>query len=162
MSAVHPHPALSGDQAVPPALAAFVELARTRRSIRRYKAEPVADDLIVSLLEAACWAPSAHNRQPWRFCVVRSPEVKAALSGQMAAVWRADLARDGADPAQVEQRVAASHARLTGAPAGGKSSATSPLSITFGESLARGHLLPNTTLLELTNVGRERLGMYRT
>lgn len=116
MSAVHPHPALSGDQAVPPALAAFVDLVRARRSIRRYRAEPVTDEVVAALLEAACWAPSAHNRQPWRFCVVRSPEVKVALGEQMAAVWRADLARDGVDPAQIEQRSAASQARLTGAP----------------------------------------------
>jgi hypothetical protein len=63
MSAVHPHPALSSDQAVPPALAAFVELARTRRSIRRYKAEPVTDELIGSLLEASAWSARQRSKR---------------------------------------------------------------------------------------------------
>jgi len=99
-----------------PALAAFVELARTRRSIRRYLPEPVAAPLIETLLEAATWAPSAHNRQPWRFCVVQSAAVKATLSTRMAEAWRCDLAADGADPLAIERRVAISQARLTGAP----------------------------------------------
>lgn len=68
------------------------------------------------LLTAAIWAPSAHNRQPWRFCVVRSAAVKQALSECMAAAWRADLDRDGADVAYIERRIVISHARLTGAP----------------------------------------------
>ena len=100
----------------PPALAVFVELARTRRSIRRYLPEPVAAPLIETLLEAASWAPSAHNRQPWRFCVVQSAAVKATLSAHMAEAWRRDLAGDGADPLEIERRVAISQARLTGAP----------------------------------------------
>ena len=99
-----------------PALAAFVELARTRRSIRRYLPEPVAAPLIETLLEAASWAPSAHNRQPWRFCVVQSAPVKAALAGHMAEAWRRDLAGDGADLLEIERRVAISQARLSGAP----------------------------------------------
>jgi coenzyme F420-0:L-glutamate ligase/coenzyme F420-1:gamma-L-glutamate ligase len=100
----------------PPALAAFVELARTRRSIRRYLPEPVAAPLIETLLEAASWAPSAHNRQPWRFCVVQSAQVKAGLAGHMAEAWRRDLASDGADLLEIERRVAISQARLSGAP----------------------------------------------
>lgn len=99
-----------------PALAAFVELARTRRSIRRYLPEPVAAPLIETLLEAASWAPSAHNRQPWRFCVVQSAGMKATLAAHMAEAWRRDLAGDGADPLEIERRVAISQARLTGAP----------------------------------------------
>lgn len=99
-----------------PALAAFIELVRTRRSIRRYLPEPVAVALIETLLEAASWAPSAHNRQPWRFCVVQSAQVKTTLSTHMAEAWRRDLAGDGADPVEVERRVAISQARLTEAP----------------------------------------------
>lgn len=99
-----------------PALAAFIELVRTRRSIRRYLPEPVAVALIETLLEAASWAPSAHNRQPWRFCVVQSAQVKTTLSTHMAEAWRRDLAGDGADLVEVERRVAISQARLTEAP----------------------------------------------
>lgn len=101
---------------LPPLLHAFVELAHTRRSIRRYTPAPVPDALLTALLEAATWAPSAHNRQPWRFCVVQSDAAKRTLSERMAEVWRRDLAADGAAPAAIAGRVAASHARLTSAP----------------------------------------------
>lgn len=93
-----------------------------RRSVRRYTAQPIPHDLLVELLELASWAPSAHNRQPWRFCVVTDPAVKTKLSEAMAAVWRADLHADlqsgnGGDPATIERRIAISHARITGAAA---------------------------------------------
>src|SRR5215475_1912615 len=43
---------------------------RTRRSIRRFKPDPVPDPVIQNILLTAAFAPSAHNRQPWRFVVV--------------------------------------------------------------------------------------------
>lgn len=109
-------PKLETPVTLPPALCAFAELARTRRSIRRYAPAPVSDALLVALLDAANWAPSAHNRQPWRFCVVKSAAVKAALSEHMAERWQHDLAADGDGAETIAQRIAVSHARLTGAP----------------------------------------------
>ncbi len=97
--------------------AAFWALIRGRRSIRRYQPRPIPRALIERLLEAAIWAPSAHNRQPWRFCVVTNPEAIAALSRQMAEQWRRNLTADGADPADIKQRVNQSQARITGAAA---------------------------------------------
>lgn len=105
----------AGD-AVEAALATFLSLARSRRSIRRYTPEPIDPALVESLLHAAMWAPSAHNRQPWRFCVVTSSAAKERLSLLMADAWRADLAGDGAAQEAIERRIAISHARLTGAP----------------------------------------------
>jgi coenzyme F420-0:L-glutamate ligase/coenzyme F420-1:gamma-L-glutamate ligase len=67
---------------------ALADVITDRRSIRRYATEPVDAVLLDHLLTAACWAPSAHNRQPWRFAVLRDPT--------------GDVAR--------------SHARITGAP----------------------------------------------
>jgi len=55
------------------------EAIQQRRSIRRYRPEPVADDLIQQILEAARLAPSGVNRQPWRFRVVKDLETKAKL-----------------------------------------------------------------------------------
>ncbi len=95
----------------------FWRLIQGRRSIRRYEPRPVPSALLEKLLEAAMWAPSAHNRQPWRFCVVTSEHVKQKLSARLGARWRRDLTADGMDPAQIERRVAISHARLTGAAA---------------------------------------------
>lgn len=42
-----------------------------RRSIRRFKDEPIPDEALQAILTAGIQAPSAHNRQPWRFVVVR-------------------------------------------------------------------------------------------
>jgi len=95
----------------------FWQLIQTRRSIRRYQPRPIAPALLEQLLTAAIWAPSAHNRQPWRFCVVTSAETKQRLSDRMGEQWRRELGADGADPAFIERRVAISAARLTGAAA---------------------------------------------
>lgn len=92
------------------------EAIRSRRSIRRYRPEPVPQGVIVRLLEAACWAPSAHNRQPWRFAVIADAEVKERLARAMGARLRADLERDGLPPEVIEKDVARSYARITGAP----------------------------------------------
>lgn len=51
----------------------------TQRAIRHFKPDPVDDELIEQLIEAATRAPSAHNAQPWRFLVVRDPATKAKL-----------------------------------------------------------------------------------
>jgi coenzyme F420-0:L-glutamate ligase/coenzyme F420-1:gamma-L-glutamate ligase len=95
----------------------FWQLIRGRRSIRRYDGRALSSERIEQLLIAATWAPSAHNKQPWRFCVVTSAATKQRLSEQMAAAWRRDLANDGADPALSEKRAAISQARLTSAAA---------------------------------------------
>ncbi|MBD5641957.1 MAG: nitroreductase family protein [Desulfovibrio sp.] len=56
------------------------EALKTRRSIRKYTSEPVSDDSIHALLDAAMHAPSAKNEQPWHFIVVRDPEIRAILA----------------------------------------------------------------------------------
>lgn len=48
----------------------YFDLVKTRRSIRRYKSQPVSKEDILKILDAANWAPSAMNLQPWEFIVV--------------------------------------------------------------------------------------------
>jgi nitroreductase len=57
----------------------FIEVVSTQRSIRRFLPDGVSDDLVRQVLQAAIRAPSAGNRQPWRFIVVREPEIKRKL-----------------------------------------------------------------------------------
>ena len=52
----------------------------SRRSIRRFKPDPVPEVYIKALLEAARLAPSGGNIQPWRFVILKSPEARARLS----------------------------------------------------------------------------------
>ena len=60
------------------------EAMQTQLSARGYTDEPVTDEQIARILEAATWAPNATNRQLWEFIVVRDPEVKK----QVAALYR--------------------------------------------------------------------------
>ena len=59
----------------------LLEVISSRRSIRKYRNEPVSDRLINEILEAGRWAPSGLNNQPWRFAVIKDPAVKKLLSG---------------------------------------------------------------------------------
>jgi nitroreductase len=56
------------------------EAIETRRSIRKYRKEVPSDNLIKQCIEAACYAPSAHNSQPWKFVIVKEKEKIEALS----------------------------------------------------------------------------------
>ena len=89
---------------------------RERRSIRRYTRRPVERALIKRLLDAAHWAPSAHNRQPWRFAVIESAEAKERLADAMNSRLRADLAADGLPTDQIEAQAVRRRKRVTRAP----------------------------------------------
>ena len=56
------------------------EAIKERRSIRAYTAEKVSDKDVERLIDAARWAPSAGNIQPWEFVVVKEGETKRRLS----------------------------------------------------------------------------------
>lgn len=62
-----------------------MDVITTRRSIRKYTSDPVPDDMIDKILEAARWAPTGENHQPWRLIVVRDPETRKTI-GRMARV----------------------------------------------------------------------------
>ena len=56
------------------------ELFRHQRAVRTFTAEPIPEDLLLAILDAATRAPSGSNTQPWRFLVIRDRAVKEALS----------------------------------------------------------------------------------
>lgn len=87
-----------------------------RRSIRRYTGERVPRDVVTALLDSAIRAPSAHNRQPWRFAVIQDDAAKRSLAAAMGNRLRADLERDGVPQEAIEADAGRSYARLTGAP----------------------------------------------
>lgn len=57
----------------------ITEAMVSRRSIRKYTTEPVSDEDIEALLDAAMHAPSAVNEQPWHFVVVKDREALTAI-----------------------------------------------------------------------------------
>ena len=57
-----------------------LELLKSRRSVRKYKSTPVEQEKIDKCLEAARWAPSASNKQPWEFLLVKDEELRTKLA----------------------------------------------------------------------------------
>jgi len=49
---------------------AIHEICRERRSIRNFRTDPIPGETIDRIMESACWAPSAMNRQPWKFFIL--------------------------------------------------------------------------------------------
>jgi nitroreductase len=60
-----------------------IELFLKRRSVRKFNADPVPEDLIQQLLRAAMAAPSAVNNRPWEFVVVNEPSALQSLKRQL-------------------------------------------------------------------------------
>ena len=58
-----------------------------QRACRTFTDERVTDALVARLLEAATYAPSAENRQPWEFVVVRDPELRARIGEITEQAW---------------------------------------------------------------------------
>ncbi|MDP1714882.1 MAG: nitroreductase family protein [Anaerolineales bacterium] len=89
---------------------------RTRRSIRRFKADLIPDSVIERILTTATYAPSAHHRQPWRFAVITDLSVKEKLADAMGIEFQRDLEADAISSDAVEKKVTRSRDRIINAP----------------------------------------------
>jgi len=56
------------------------EAIKGRRSIRNFKKQNIPEEIITQLIEAASYAPSAGNIQPWQFIIIRKPAIKKKLA----------------------------------------------------------------------------------
>jgi coenzyme F420-0:L-glutamate ligase / coenzyme F420-1:gamma-L-glutamate ligase len=89
---------------------------RTRRSIRRFKPDPIPKSLIDHILETATFAPSAHDKQPWRFVVVTTAESKTRLTKAITDKFHFDMTRAGAPEKEIQERIAKTVRRTNEAP----------------------------------------------
>ena len=64
------------------------EAMSTLRAVRRLRTDPIPDDVLGRVLQAACWAPTGGNQQPWRVVVVTDPDKKAALQEIYRPEWQ--------------------------------------------------------------------------
>ena len=64
------------------------EAMRTLRAVRRLRPDPIPADVLHRVLEAATWAPTGGNVQPWRVIVVREPARKEVLQRLYAEQWK--------------------------------------------------------------------------
>lgn len=96
--------------------APFLALVSTRRSVRSFAPAAVPAATVERILAAACFAPSAHHAQPWRFAIIRSAKARALLAGRLAQSLGAWLTAEGASPPEIRQQVARTKRRLEDAP----------------------------------------------
>jgi F420 biosynthesis protein FbiB-like protein len=94
----------------------ILNLFKSRRSIHEYSPKKIPEDVLLRVFEAARWAPSAHNAQPWRFIVIRDPAVKRKLARAMADRWDEDLTKNGVTRENREILTKNSIKQFTGAP----------------------------------------------
>ena len=64
----------------------FKDVVYGRRSVRRFKDTPVDDKILKEIVDAALWAPSGVNLQPWYYVVIRTPEKMTRLKEMMSVV----------------------------------------------------------------------------
>ncbi|MFK7917899.1 MAG: nitroreductase family protein [Ilumatobacter sp.] len=63
------------------------ETMSTLRAVRKLRSDPIPDDVLDRVLQAACWAPTGGNQQPWRVVVVTDAAVKQGLADIYAPEW---------------------------------------------------------------------------
>jgi coenzyme F420-0:L-glutamate ligase/coenzyme F420-1:gamma-L-glutamate ligase len=90
---------------------------RGRRSIRRFKSDPVPDVVIEQIIATATYVPSAHHRQPWRFAVLTDLSAREKLADAMGREFQRDLEMDGISSAELEKKVKRSREKIRSAPA---------------------------------------------
>jgi nitroreductase len=61
----------------------FLTFVKARRSVRKFTNQKVSREQIERLIEAACWAPSNHNRQGWKFIVFEDPQEIHTIAKQI-------------------------------------------------------------------------------
>src|SRR5439155_20771748 len=68
------------------------ETLYTSRALRRFKPDPVPEEVIFQLRDAPIRAPTGHNKQDWRFVIVTDPEAKRKMQEWSQKAWKAAFA----------------------------------------------------------------------
>ena len=89
---------------------------RSRRSVRHYLPQKVPEEVLLRVLETTTYAPSAHNRQPWRIVILASLEARWHLAEAISKKLAADMIADGSAPAEIQTRVERTIRRTNDAP----------------------------------------------
>ncbi len=83
----------------------FLEFVRSRRSIRKFRKDPLPREALGRIIEAASWAPSASNRQDWEFTIITSPTTKKKMEDIVRNCWESilDKSQTGAVKEELER-----------------------------------------------------------
>jgi nitroreductase len=123
----------------------------TQRAIRRLRPDPIPDDVLERIMQAASWAPSGGNQQPWRMVMVTEPTRKAQLGELYAKRWArfAELYRQRFADAEAEER--ARHERTI--------AAGDHLAAHFGECPVVAIVCFNPDLMAITDARQDRVSV---
>ena len=77
----------------------FFHTLYSTRALRRFKPDPIPEEVLFQVMDAAIRAPSGQNVQDWRFILIRDPEIKAKLQAWALEGWEHYRARFGDDTA---------------------------------------------------------------
>ena len=66
---------------------AIYDLMRTQRAVRRLRPDPIPDDVLQRIMQAAAWAPTGGNRQPWRIVMVHDRASKERMGELYTVHW---------------------------------------------------------------------------
>ncbi len=66
----------------------FLRFVRSRRSIRKFRTDPLLREDLRRIIEAASWAPSASNRQDWEFAIITSHTLKKKMEDIVRTRWK--------------------------------------------------------------------------
>ena len=69
----------------------FLQFVRSRRSIRKFRKDPLPKEDLRHMIEAASWAPSASNRQDWEFTIITSLTMKKRMEDMVRNCWKSIL-----------------------------------------------------------------------
>ena len=91
------------------------EAMRTLRAVRRLRPDPIPDEVLQRIFEAATWAPNGGNRQPWRMIAVRDAAVKKRMGELYTAHWAPYAVNSAKGFASAPEAERAKHARTIAA-----------------------------------------------
>ena len=92
------------------------EFLRSRRSVRSFRPDPIPEAVLQRIIETATYAPSAHNKQPWRFIVLTGSDARSRLAKAITGKFRFDMLADGTSDAEIQARVERTVRRVKEAP----------------------------------------------
>jgi len=94
----------------------LLDIIKNRRSVKEYSSKEISKEVLLRILEACRWAPSAHNAQPWRFIVIKDSALKHKIAEDMARRWNDYLGKNGIPKEHRESLIKASVERFGNAP----------------------------------------------
>ncbi|HIG00845.1 MAG TPA: nitroreductase family protein [Myxococcales bacterium] len=127
------------------------EAMQTLRAVRRLRPDPIPDEILRRVLEAASWAPTGGNVQPWRAIVVRDPGRKQALGKLYLDGWNVYAKGHRAQLADAPDNIRAGQARML--------DSGDHLGAHFGESPAVIFFCFNPKLMAITDAGLDRISV---